>query len=83
MKPSIDESRYESESPQRDVESAPRDMPRTKDKVKGNVRLRWNHRPSTNISKYRIDKVATTTLRTLVTEPSPVSLTPEQLRRKI
>jgi len=83
MKPSVEPERYEPENPTYDVNSPPNDMPRTKDKVKGNVRLRWNHKISTNVSKYRIDKVAEKSFRSYSIEPEPVSLSVEQLRRKI
>jgi len=61
----------------------PNDISRRKDLAKGNVRLRWNHKISTNISKYRIDKLATTTLVLRQEEPNPICLSVEQLRRKI
>ena len=56
---------------------------RNRDKAKGKVRLRWNHRTSTNLSQYRIDTIAARSLTTRIVEPNPVYLTPDELRRKI
>ena len=67
----------------RTVEQAPRDMPRNRDDVKGKVRLRWNHHPSTNVSKYRIDRIAERTLVVTNVEPNPIHLTREELWRKL
>lgn len=81
--PRTEPDKYEPENPTKDVTSPPNDMPRQRDKVKGSVRLRWNHKVSVNVTKYRIDKVATSTLSTRQEEPNPVTLTREQLMRKI
>ena len=56
---------------------------RNRDKAKGKVRLRWGHRPSTNISAYKIDKVQSRSLKVTFVEPNPVQLTREELFRKI
>jgi hypothetical protein len=64
------------------VESAPRDMPRNRDHVKGKVRLRWDHKVSTNLTKYRIDKIQATSLILSEEEPNPVTLTQDELWQK-
>jgi hypothetical protein len=66
------------------VESAPRDMPRNRDHVKGKVRLRWDHKymGSTNVSKYRAEKIAERSLVVREEAPDPINLPVETLRMK-
>lgn len=64
------------------VEKSPNDMPRNRDKVKGKVRLRWNHRKSINMTQYRIDKIQTDSLVRREEAPDPIYLPVSYLREK-
>lgn len=50
--------------------------------AKGKVRLNWNHKISTNVTQYRIDKIAAQSLVIKEEAPSPVQLTQAELRHK-
>lgn len=61
---------------------APNNLPRNRDKVKGKVRLRWNHKTSLNLTQYRIEKIQAESLRESVVEPDPIQLTQRELWQK-
>lgn len=64
------------------IESPPNNLPRSRDKVKGKVRLRWNHKQSVNLTSYRIDKIHRESLKESICEPNPIILSAEILRMK-
>jgi len=59
------------------------DVARNRDEAKGKVRMRWNHKQSVNVSKYRIDRVAERSLKVYEVDPDPVTLTRDELWRKL
>lgn len=63
-----------------EIKRSPHNIPARRDKAKGKVRLRWDHKRSVNVTQYRIDKIQTESLVEEQVEPNPAQLSRAELR---